>query len=525
MTEATDPRRSFHDSIDYWAEKRPDHIALIDPDGAQSYAALAENSNVLAKALLGSGLEPGDRIAWLGKNRAVYAVLMIAASRAGLTVAPIGWRLALPEICYILQDTGAKWLLCEPDFADIANQAKEQCAALEAIVCTHGCQHAGSLSEWIAAQPQADSLPETDPETAVLQLYTSGTTGKPKGAILCNRNMFGLREGIEDHGFDWARLDASDKGLVVMPVAHIAGSGYIANCVHGGMTAYFLAEFEPAAVLDSIQDGVTNLFLVPTAIQMLINHPKAAETDFSRLRYAHYGASPMPLALLRQAMQVMGCGFVQHYGMTETAGTFTCLQPDDHDPEGNARMRSAGTPVPGVEVRIVDMDNQPVATGEVGEIVTRSDANMVGYWQQPEKTAETIDSEGWLHTGDAGYMDEDGYVYMHDRVKDMIISGGENVYPAEVENVLYSHPAVLEASVIGVPDEKWGEAVKAVIVPRPGEEVDTDAIIAFARNELAGFKVPKSIDIIAEMPRNATGKILRRALREPYWEGMERQVN
>lgn len=524
MTIASDPRGSFHECVDYWAERRPAHPALVDADGEHSYAQLAQNSTALAKTLIGSGLAAGDRIAWLGKNRAIYAVLTVAASRAGLIIAPIGWRLALPEICYILQDTGAKWMLCEPGFAQIATQAKSKCPALETIVCSHGCEHLASLSDWMAEQPAVDILPATDQENGVLQLYTSGTTGNPKGATLCNRNLFGLRKGIETSGYDWAILDESDKGLVVMPVAHIAGSGYAAMCIHAGVTGYFLAEFDPEAVLASIEDGVTNIFLVPTAIQMMINHPRAAETDFSRLRYMHYGASPMPLALLRQAMAVLGCGFVQHYGMTETTGTFTCLHPDDHDAEGNQRMRSAGRALPGVEVRIVDADGKSVPTGDVGEIVTRSASNMLSYWQQPEKTAETVDADGWLHTGDAGYMDEDRYVYIHDRMKDMIISGGENVYPAEVENTLYSHPAVLEAAVIGIPDDKWGEAVKAVVVPRPGAEIDPADIIAHVRGEMAGYKVPKSVDIIAEMPRNASGKILRRELRAPYWEGRDRQV-
>lgn len=524
MVASNDPRGSFHECIDYWAEHRPDNIALVDSEGQQSYAQLAANTTKLAKALTSSGLKIGDRIAWLGKNRAAYAALMVAASRAGLVIAPIGWRLTLPEVCYILSDTGAKWMLCEPDFAELANQAKAQCPALETIVCTDGCQHVGSLAKWIAAQGDKGALPATEREYGVLQLYTSGTTGQPKGATLCNRNLFSLRQDVEQSGYSWANLEESDTGLVVMPVAHIAGSGYTAMCFHAGIAAYFLAEFEPGAVLDSIEDGVTSIFLVPTAIQMMINHPRAAETDFSRLRFMHYGASPMPLALLQQAMNVLGCGFVQHYGMTETTGTFTCLHPQDHDPQGNKRMRSAGLPLPGVEVQIFDDNNKPVATGEVGEIVTRSASNMLGYWQQPEKTAETVDKEGWLHTGDAGYMDEDGYVYIHDRVKDMIISGGENVYPAEVENTLYSHPAVLEAAVIGVPDEKWGEAVKAVIVPRPGAQIDPDDIIAHARAEMAVYKVPKSVDIIPEMPRNASGKILRRELRAPYWEGRDRQV-
>jgi fatty-acyl-CoA synthase len=224
-------------------------------------------------------------------------------------------------------------------------------------------------------------------------------------------------------------------------------------------------------------------------------------------------------------VKAFGCQFAQAYGMTETTGTVVMLPPEDHDPNGSPRMRAAGKPVPGAEVKIVGGDGQPVPTGEVGEIVVRSPSNMLGYWKQPEATARTQTADGWVYTGDAGYLDADGYVYIHDRVKDMIISGGENVYPAEVESAIYGHPDVADVAVIGVPDPTWGEAVKAVCVPRPGHQVDPASVIAWARERIAGFKVPKSVDVIAELPRNPTGKILRRSLRAPYWEGRDRQVN
>jgi long-chain acyl-CoA synthetase len=224
-------------------------------------------------------------------------------------------------------------------------------------------------------------------------------------------------------------------------------------------------------------------------------------------------------------MEVFGCGFVQMYGMTETTGTIVALPPEDHDPKGNPRMRSAGKPLPGVEVAIIDEAGNRLPPRQVGEIATRSMANMAGYWNLPEATSKTIDSEGWLRTGDAGYMDEDGYVYIHDRVKDMIISGGENIYPAEVENAIFGHPDVADVAVIGVPDAKWGEAVKAIVVKKPGREPSPDEIIGFARQRIAAYKAPKSVDFIAALPRNPSGKILRRELREQYWEGKERRVN
>ncbi|MEM6266869.1 MAG: AMP-binding protein, partial [Pseudomonadota bacterium] len=238
-----------------------------------------------------------------------------------------------------------------------------------------------------------------------------------------------------------------------------------------------------------------------------------------------YGASPIPLELMREAMDVLGCGFVQMYGMTETSGTIVALDPEDHVPEGSPKMRSVGTPLPGVEIKIIDPDGTEVPAGTVGEIATRSSKNMSRYWNNEGATAETIDADGWLRTGDAGYLDEDGYLYIHDRVKDMIISGGENVYPAEVENALYAHPKIADVAVIGVPHEKWGEAVKACVVVKPGEELDEADIIAHAREHIAGYKCPKSVDFIEALPRNPSGKILRRELREPYWAGKTRAVN
>jgi long-chain acyl-CoA synthetase len=243
------------------------------------------------------------------------------------------------------------------------------------------------------------------------------------------------------------------------------------------------------------------------------------------MKYLLYGASPIPLELLKECMEVFGCGFAQMYGMTETTGTVVALPPEDHVPEGSPRMRAAGKPLPGVEVKIIDEAGGEVPCGEVGEIATRSIANMAGYWKLEEATAKTIDTDGWLRTGDAGYMDEDGYIYIHDRVKDMIITGGENVYPAEVENAIYGHPGVAEVAVIGVPDDKWGEAVKAMVVRKPGADPLPADIIKYARERIAAYKAPKSVEFIDALPRNASGKILRRELREPFWEGYTRRVS
>jgi len=522
MTEG-DPRTDLGATLSYWAERTPDAIALDDGRQRLDYAALDRLASDYAQALLGGGCTPGDRIAWLGKNASLYFVLMIAASRAGLAMVPIGWRLAIPEMRYILADTEASVLVAEPAFADSALRAGEGLASLKLVLGAGDAPGLESLDAWAARQPRG-ILPPADPERGVLQLYTSGTTGNPKGAVLCNRNLFRLRPAVRAAGLQWAQMVPGDAVLVIMPVAHIAGSGSMTVALYSGGRAIVRPEFSPDAVLDVVEAGATHMFLVPTALQMVVNHPRAANTDWSRLKFVTYGAAPIPLELLRQCMAVMGAQFCQQYGMTETTGTFCALNPEDHDPAGNPRMRSAGRALPGVEIRIIDRDGNEVPRGTIGEIATRSPLNMVHYWRNPEKTAETVDSEGWLRTGDAAYMDEDGYVFIQDRVKDMIISGGENVYTAEVENAIFGHPDVLEVAVIGVPDPKWGEAVKAVVVAKPGHQVDPADVIGWARERIAPFKIPKSVDVIAEMPRNATGKILRRSLRDPYWQGRERQV-
>ena len=296
--------------------------------------------------------------------------------------------------------------------------------------------------------------------------------------------------------------------------------------MYSGGKTIIKREFDPASVLDDfVTHSISKLFLVPAAMQFIVRLPKARQIDYSRLKFLMYGASPIPLDLLRECVDVFGCGFVQMYGMTETTGTIVALEPEDHTPEGSPRMRAAGKALPGVELAILDADGKPLPVGEVGEIATRSQANMVGYWNLPEATRRTLTDDGWLRTGDAGYMDEDGYLFVHDRVKDMIISGGENIYPAEVESAIFGHPAVAEVAVIGVPDEKWGESVKAVVVLKEGQTATSDELIAFARTRIAGFKTPRSVEFIEALPRNPSGKILKRELREPYWAGKDRRVN
>ncbi len=504
--------------VRHWAADRPQRTAMVG-ERRINFAELDASTDRVASALLAAGLRRGDRIAWLGKNAVLYFTLLYGAARIGVVMAPVGWRLAGPERQYIVHDTESKLLFAGEGFAD---DARAMAAQLPLVQRNFSASEAW---DWIDGAPRTDFTP-AEPEDAVLQLYTSGTTGHPKGVELSNRNLFGLRRSAQQANLPWAAWDDNEVVMVAMPCAHIGGTGLGFMALAGGVCGCVMAEFTPDAVFDAItNEGVTRFFAVPAALQMLVNHPRCSQTDFSRLKYIVYGAAPIPLELLRLCVKAFGCQFLQAYGMTETTGTVITLPPEDHDPNGSPRMRAAGKAVPGVEVKIVGADGQTVPTGEVGEIVTRSSSNMLGYWKRPDATQATKTADNWVHTGDAGYMDADGYVYIHDRVKDMIISGGENVYPAEVENAIYGHPDVADVAVIGVLDAIWGEAVKAVVVPRPGKTVDPASVIAWARARIAGFKVPKTVDVIAELPRNPTGKILRRALRAPYWEGRERQVN
>jgi acyl-CoA synthetase (AMP-forming)/AMP-acid ligase II len=510
---------TFDEFITHWAADRPDRIALREEDRVYSYAEIDDLTAKVASALFAAGLSKGDRIAWIGKNSDLYFQLFFGAARAGIVMAPIGWRLSPTEWAYVLNDTGAKMLFTGPGFEAVPQQLAGKLEHDPKILTD------ADARALIAATPRA-AFDAAGPDDAVLQLYTSGTTGNPKGAVLSNRNLFALRRNSSELDMPYTKWEDDEAVLVAMPCAHIGGTGLGIMALAAGLPGVVLAEFNPDGVFDAVeQHGVTRFFIVPAALQMLLMHPRCAQTDFGRLKYILYGAAPIPLELLRQCIKMFGADFIQAYGMTETTGTICMLPPEDHDPEGNQRMRSAGKPLPGVEIRILGDDGQALPVGEVGEVVTRSSNNMIGYWNLPEATAKTMTADGWIHTGDAGYLDADGYLYIHDRMKDMIISGGENVYPAEVESAIFGHPAVQEVAVIGIPDAKWGETVKAVVVPKPGMSVDEGDIIAWTRERIAPFKCPRSIDVIEALPRNASGKILRKDLRAPYWEGYERMVN
>jgi long-chain acyl-CoA synthetase len=512
----------------YQARTRPDSVAQEFEGRITTFAEFDRNTNKVANAFLSAGLTKGQRIAYVGKNSDHYFELLFGAAKMGAVVTPIGWRLAPPEIAYIVQDSRAPLLFAGPEVLDQARSAVTEAGTGAKIILMEPVE--GGVEPLFEAF--RDAAPDTDARTLIeitdvaVQLYTSGTTGRPKGAMLSHNNLLGGRKLAAEANLPWNTWTPEDVSLVAMPVSHIGGTGWGIVGLFNGARGVVAREFDPFKVLDFIErDRVSKMFAVPAALQIIVRQPRAREVDYSRLKYILYGASPIPLDLLRECMEVFGCGFCQQYGMTETCGTIVYLPPEDHDPAGNQRMRGAGKALPGVELKVIDADGDSLPPHTVGEVCTRSVANMNGYWGMDEATAKTIDGDGWLRTGDAGYLDEDGYLFIHDRVKDMIISGAENIYPAEVESAIYGHPHVAEVAVIGIPDEKWGEAVMAVVAPKPGTNPDPADIIAFARTRIAAFKAPKSVTFIEALPRNASGKILRRELREPYWAGRDRQVN
>jgi acyl-CoA synthetase (AMP-forming)/AMP-acid ligase II len=489
------------------AAERGAKVALRYGVEARTYAELDRHARQVARGLMTAGVRPGDRVAYLGKNTLSYLEYFLGAARARAVMVPVNWRLAEAEVAYVLEDARPRSLLVEAAFEPLAAKLAPD---LPRVVAGE------PFTAWRERQSDTDPGGAAEWGEPVLQLYTSGTTGRPKGAVLTHRSLLGLRVEPDVHP-PWYRWSEHDVSLIAMPVAHVSGTGWAIWTLQHGACGIIAREFDPHAIFDQIvEHRVSKLMMVPTAMQIAVRHPRARTTDFSFLRYIYYGGAPLPAALLRECIEVFGCGFVQMYGMTETSGTIVALAPEDHDPARGARFRSVGRALHAVEIKIIDERGEAVGTGVTGEIATRSSANMAEYFGRPEATAATIDAYGWLRTGDAGSLDAEGYLYLHDRVKDLIISGGENIYPAEVENAILGHPGVAEVAVIGVPDEKWGESIMALIVAVAGAPHDAADIIAWAAARIARYKLPKYVQWIESLPRNHTGKVLRRELRARY---------
>jgi acyl-CoA synthetase (AMP-forming)/AMP-acid ligase II len=505
--------KTIGELVRWRARIHPDRIALVHQGRETSYGALDHASNRVANALIDAGVRPGERVCVLDKSHDRFFETIFGIGKAGGVFTPVNWRLAPPEIAYVINDAGAAVVLAGSDFTEALQGIEGDLKNVRTIVrFGDGPQSWPAYDSWRDAAGGDDPRRDNAEEDATWQLYTSGTTGHPKGAELTHRNLFNVMSvGVVGFG----SLGSGDVGLVCMPLYHIGGAGYALCLLFAGMTLVVTREFDPGEILRLMQERrVNHSFFVPAMLNFLLQHPASAGTNFDSLRTILYGASPIPEDLLRQAMQRFGCSFVQAYGLTETTGAICLLSADDHE-RGSALLRSCGQPIFGCDVRVVDGAGNDCAAGNVGEIAIRGDAVMKGYWNLPQATAQAI-RDGWFYSGDAGYFDEAGYLYIHDRVKDMIVSGGENVYPAEVESVLYEHPAIADVAVIGVPDERWGEAVVAVAALAPGATLDIETLRAWATERLARYKLPRRLEIVDALPRNPAGKVLKFELRERF---------
>jgi len=494
------------DVIRTHAAERPDVVAVRQGDRALTYAELDERSSRLAQALREVGVGPGSRVAYLDRSAPEVVELLFAASKLGAVLVPLNWRLAVPELRAVLADARTPILVVGPEFEDTVEDVVSAMAAAPRLV-----RIAAGYEDWLFAHEPRDPGGRGEAGDIVLQLYTSGTTGVPKGVLTTHRNMAACAETSPRWQFDAHTVSATP-----LPMFHIGGIGWTFLGLWNGATTILVREFEPGAVLELLErERVTNAIFVPTMLQMLTAEPGAAERDYAALRSITYGASPITTPVLQATLRTFGCALYGVYGLTESTGGVVQLEPEDH--EAAHLLRSVGKPLPWVELRVVDPATcDELAPGEVGEVWLRAPNVTPGYFERPDDTSAVLTPDGWLRTGDGGYVDEAGYLFLTDRIKDMIVSGGENVYPVEVEEALSAHPGVFDVAVIGVPDERWVEAVKALVVRQPGSAVTGEELLELARSRLAGYKIPRSIEFVDDLPRTPSGKVLKRELRERH---------
>ena len=507
-------------------QKAGNQTATIDGNHRRSWKEFGERVAKLAGALKKSGLSDGGRVAILSLNSDRYLEYYYAVPWIGAVVVPLNIRLAPPELIFLMNDSQSEILFVDETFEALlpAFEGKLETVKHTIHMGDHGAQEGKLDYEAIleATDPIPDALAGGDDLAGIF--YTGGTTGLPKGVMLSHNNIvYNAFNMLTSTGYHSETIY-----LHAAPMFHAAD--YASTCgltmVHGQHA--IIPRYDPEDTLKILEsEKVSNVTLVPTMINMLVNFPDIQQYDLSSVKMIFYGASPMPIEVLKKAMGILPqCGFAQGYGMTELSPLASFLEWKYHQFEGPlAKINSAGRAVPGVEVRVVDENGQEVPRGRVGEIVVQGDNVMLGYWNRPEETAKAIKA-GWMHTQDIGYMDEDGFIYVTDRLKDMIISGGENVYSPEVENVVYQHPAVESCAVIGIPNDKWGESVHAIIVLHEGASTTEQEMIDFCKERLAGYKCPHSIEFRADpLPLSGAGKILKSELRKPFWAGKTKQVN
>lgn len=502
--------------VERHAQQRPEAIAIRYGERQWSWAEWDARIRRTAGALRATGLEQGQCVAILDKNHPACLELLIAGASIGVVTTVVNWRVIGDELVHVLADSGARVLLAGAELRAAAEAAAERVPGLERIV-----EVGDEYESLLAAASPTEADAGLDPDETALVIYSSGTTGRPKGVLLSQRALVNHAANLAP-AFPFADGDAN---LVAMPLFHVGGIGYALFGIRSGAPTFLTREPDAATLIGAVRAGATHAFFVPPVIARFLHAGEAATAAIAGLRYIVYGAAPMPLPLLHRALSTWpDTKFVQVYGQTELCGAVTALSDTDHRDSSRPELQlSAGKAVLGCEIRIVDPETSaPLPPGEPGEVWVRSNQNMTGYLNRPEATAETITDDDWVRTGDVGRLDADDYVYIEDRLKDMIITGGENVYGPEVESVLIEHPAVADAAVIGVPDDFWGESVKAIVVA--DGEIDPGDVIEFCREHLAGFKCPRTVDFVSELPRNASGKILKTQLREPFWKDRSRGI-
>lgn len=505
------------------SQARPDEPAVVGEGRSTTHGELGTRSDAVASGLVAAGLQIGDRVAYLARNATEYWELFFGAAKAGVVIVPLNFRLSADEISWILGDCDPSAILVEehlstlvpndwPGLKLVFAQGKEP----EVPAGWHGYE------QWVAEQDAVDPQRDQNGDALSTIMYSSGTTGRPKGVTTTVGGFLAAVDAFSNM-FD---LSPASVSLVPTPYYHIAAGGWsLITLAAGGRLVQF-TEVTPQNMLGQLVGfKATHVVMVPTVMQLFITSPEAAAADYSSVEHVVYGGSPISETVMLGAQKTFGAELSQSYGLTETVGVTTFLRPEDHVVGPDSKLRSAGRAIPGVEVAIMDPDTgQPTPTGEVGEVVTRGPGVTKAYWRNPEATEAAFWPGNWFRTGDAGYMDEQGYVFLKDRIKDLLMSGGENIYPAEVENAIMAHPAVQEVAVIGVPSEKWGETPLAVVVPKAGESIDAAELIAFTRERLAHYKCPTSVEVIDQLPRNPSGKVLKRELRAPHWAGHDRSI-
>jgi acyl-CoA synthetase (AMP-forming)/AMP-acid ligase II len=506
------------------AHRYSDAKALVFRDKVLTYLQLHRQSNCVANALLDLGVKAQSRVAILAKDSLKSYEILFACSKINAVLVPINWRLAAPEVRHILIDANVEVLFVGAELYGLVKSIEEQLdGVITIITLEENEQKRLNYNNWCQHHSDVDPNILIEPNDVAVQMYTSGTTGRPKGVQLAHRSFFATLKEIARQGESWIGWNQRDKSLLTLPSFHVGGLWWAVYGLVSGAENILLASFIASDVLETIEKyRITKIAMVPAMMQILLAEPGCDETDFSSLKHIVYGGSPIAQSLLKEAMDTFSCDFVQVYGLTETGAMAVTLSVDDHTYATPHRLKSVGKPFSGVSVAILNSEGETLPSGQVGEICIKSLTNMIGYWKLPEATAKTL-VDGWIHTGDAGYLDEEGYLYLCDRVKDMICSAGENVYPAEIENILQEHPAVAEVAVIGVLDSRWGEAVKAIVVPKSGMNITARDAIDFARGKLADFKLPKSVDFAESLPKTPSGKLQKDKLREQYCQSYQRK--